>query len=148
MWRIGNWLRRLGTRLVKALNINVESSPPAQLEDLSESDLQVYLQFLGEILRATSESNGDAEVVYPLFAANTDKLDGIFADILRRWATKKFEEAEADAAESIAAVIINFGNRIQQFPLGSKASNMEIAVASYETFQVWLRNTLIKLTNL
>ncbi|MBE9211452.1 hypothetical protein IQ247_01755 [Plectonema cf. radiosum LEGE 06105] len=59
MWRIANWLRRLGSRLVKALNINVESSPPAQLEDLSEEDLQAYLQVLEEILRAISESNGE-----------------------------------------------------------------------------------------
>ncbi len=133
MWRIGNWLRRLGKKLVKALNIDVESSPQGQIEDLSESDLQAYLQLLGEILQATAESNGDAQVVYPLFAANTDKLDVIFAEILRRWATNKFEEVETDEAESIAEVIFYFGNLIQQFPLGNKASNMEIAVASYET---------------
>ena len=36
-------------------------------------------------------------------------------------------------AESIAVDIVNFGNLIQQFPLGNKASNMEIAIASYET---------------
>ncbi|WP_414620948.1 CHAT domain-containing protein [Calothrix sp. CCY 0018] len=114
--------------------INVESSSQAQIEELSEEDFQTYVQFFFiEIFNAISESNGDAEVVYPLFAANTDKFNGILAEILRFWATSYFEEAEAEKAEYIAAVIVNFGNLIQQFPLGNKASNMEIAIASYET---------------
>ncbi len=125
-----NWLRNLGNQLAEYLN---QSSSPAQIEDLSEEDLQAYFQVLMEILRAISESNGDAEVVYPLFTANTDKLDDIFAEILRRWAINKFKEVEADVAESIAVDIVYFGHLIQQFPLSNKASNMEIAVASYET---------------
>ena len=48
-----------------------------------------------EILRAIAESNGDTEVVYPLFAANTDKLDHILVEILLRWATNKFEEVRS-----------------------------------------------------
>lgn len=131
MWRIWEWLRSLGNKLVKALNSNFESSPQPEKEDLSEEEVQAYEQFLIEILQATSESKVNAEVVYPLFAANTDKLDDIFAEILRRWAINYFEEAETDAAESIAVDIVNFGNLIQQFPLGNKASNMEIAVTSY-----------------
>ncbi len=130
-----NRLRNFGNQLAEYLN---QSSSPRQLEDLSEEDLQAYCQFLIEILQATSESKGDVEVVYPLFAANTDKLDNIFAEILRRWATNIFEEVatdevETDADQFAAAVIVEFGNLIQQFPLGNKASNMEIAIASYET---------------
>ena len=116
--------------LAKYLN---ESSSQPQLEQLSKEDLQAYFQVLIEILEAISESNGNTEVVYPLFAANTDKLDDIFAEILRRWVINKFEEIEADVAKSIAAFIFIFGSLIQQFPLGNKASNMEIAIASYET---------------
>ena len=135
MWRIGNWLRNLINQLfkAKALNINIEASSQAQTEDLTEEVLGAYGQVLMEILRAISQSNGNAEVIYPLLVANTDKLDTIFAERLRHWVTNYFEEAETDEAESIAAVIFYFGNLIQQFPLGNKASNMEIAVASYET---------------
>ena len=123
-----NWLRNLGNQLAEYLN---QSSSPAQSEEI-----QAYLQVLIKVMVAISKSDGDAEVVYPLLAVNTDKLDDIFAELLRRWAINKFQEAEADAtdvAESIAAIIFDFGNLIGQFPLGSKASNMEIAVASYET---------------
>ncbi|MHC5731649.1 MAG: CHAT domain-containing protein, partial [Nostoc sp.] len=67
-----------------------------------------------------------------MLAKNTDKLDGVLAEILRRWGTNRFGEAKADEAEDLAADIVVFSNLIAQFPLGSKASNMEIAIAGYE----------------
>ncbi|MEH1810855.1 MAG: hypothetical protein V7L09_00065, partial [Nostoc sp.] len=114
------WLRNLATYL------SPETTP------ITEEDIETYRQFLLEILRATAESNGDAQVIYPLLTANTDKLNDIFAKLLRHWATNTLAEAEPEAAISIAADIGNFSNLIQQFPLGSKASNMEIAIAGYE----------------
>ncbi|MDZ8237110.1 MAG: CHAT domain-containing protein [Nostoc sp. ChiQUE01a] len=115
-----NWLRNLATYLTS------ETTP------ITEEDIETYGQFLQEILQATVDSKGDAQVIYPLLAANTDKLNHIFAELLRRWATNTLAEAEPDAATSIAADIVNFSNLIQQFPLGSKASNMEIAITGYE----------------
>ncbi|NEU74439.1 CHAT domain-containing protein [Hassallia byssoidea VB512170] len=115
------WLRNLATYLTTP-----KTTP------ITQEDIDTYGQLLLEILQATAESNGDAEVIYPLLVANTDKLNDIFAELLRRWATNILAEAEADTATSIAAVIVTFSNRIQQFPLGSKANNMEIAIAGYE----------------
>ncbi|MFN6474386.1 MAG: hypothetical protein RMY36_032535, partial [Nostoc sp. SerVER01] len=115
-----NWLRNLATYLTS------ETSPT------TEEDIETYRQFLLKILQATADSNGDAQVIYPLLTANTDKLNDIFAELLRHWPTNTLAEAEPDAATSIAAVIGNFSNLIQQFPLGSKASNIEIAIAGYE----------------
>ena len=115
-----NWLRNLATQLIP------ETTP------ITPEDIETYGQFLREILQATADSNGDAEVIYPLLAANTDKLNDIFAELLRDWATNSLAEAEPDRTTDIAADIVNFGNLIQQFPLGSKANNMEIAIAGYE----------------
>jgi CHAT domain-containing protein len=115
------WLRNLATYLTTP-----ETTP------ITEEDIETYGQFLLEILQATADSNGDAEVIYPLLATNTDKLNDIFADLLHRWATNTLAEAEPDTAEYIAEVISNFSNLIQQFPLGSKASNMEIAITGYK----------------
>ncbi|AFZ25074.1 hypothetical protein Cylst_2881 [Cylindrospermum stagnale PCC 7417] len=115
------WLRNLATQLRGELNL--ETTAP---------DLQAYGQLLLEVLQATAENNGDAQVVYPLLAANTDKLNDIFAEILRLWATNTLAEAEPETAASIAGLIVNFSNLIQQFPLGNKASNMEIAISGYE----------------
>ncbi|MBW4675630.1 MAG: CHAT domain-containing protein [Desmonostoc geniculatum HA4340-LM1] len=114
------WLRNLATQLTP------KTTP------ITQEDIDTYWQFLIEILQTTAQSNGDAQVIYPLLAANTDKLNNIFTELLRRWATNTLAEAETDTATSIAAVIGNFSNLIQQFPLGSKASNMEIAITGYE----------------
>ncbi|MEH2445106.1 MAG: tetratricopeptide repeat protein, partial [Nostoc sp.] len=115
-----NWLRNLATQLTP------ETTP------ITEEDIETYGQFLLEILQATDDSNGDAQVIYPLLAANTDKLNQIFAELLHRWATNTLAEAEVNVATSIAAVIVELSNLIQQFPLGSKANNMEIAITGYE----------------
>ncbi len=135
-----NWLRNLGNQLAEYLN---QSSSPAQLENLSKQEFQAYFQFLMLVLQTIWKSGADTKIVYPLLAANTDKLDGIFAEMLRLWAINTFEKAEADATKSIAANIINFSNiyfaifnfgaLIQEFPLGDKSINMEIAIASCET---------------
>ncbi|MBD2255382.1 hypothetical protein H6G14_29650, partial [Nostoc parmelioides FACHB-3921] len=119
-----NWLRNLATYLTTP-----ETHP------ITKADIETYSPFILEVLRATAESNGNPQVIYLLLAANTDKLNRIFAELLRRWATNTLAEAEQDTATSIANVIGNFSNLIQQFPLGSKANNMEIAITGYEIIQ-------------
>ncbi|MBD2409288.1 hypothetical protein FACHB389_14830 [Nostoc calcicola FACHB-389] len=92
-----------------------------------------YINFLYQTLRATADSEGNPQVVYPLLAQNTDKLDGVFAEILHRWGTNRLGEAKADEAEYLAAVIVEFSNLVAQFSLGSnKANKMEIAIIGYE----------------
>ncbi|WP_287313854.1 CHAT domain-containing tetratricopeptide repeat protein [Moorena sp. SIO1G6] len=95
------------------------------------SDAQ--LDFLKQVLQATANSRGNKQVIYRLLAANTDKLNQKLAELLRVWATSKLAEAETDEAKSLAADIGTFSNLIQQFPLGDKASNIEIAIACYQS---------------
>ncbi|KST68951.1 CHAT domain-containing protein, partial [Mastigocoleus testarum] len=100
---------------------------------MKEQRQEAYLQFLMEALQATAESNGNAKIVYPLLKANIDKLNHIFAEMLRYWVNYKFEQVEANKTEYIVVFIGEFSNLIQQFPLGDKASNMEIAITGYES---------------
>ncbi|NEQ70362.1 MAG: CHAT domain-containing protein [Symploca sp. SIO2D2] len=107
--------------------------------------IDVYLKFMLKVLQKTAESNGDAQVIYPLLATNTNKLDHIFAKLLRRWVTNTLVQAEPNAAKSIADVIGNFSNLISDFPLGSKVNNIEIAITGYEiTLTVYTRTTFPK----
>ncbi|WP_229550240.1 CHAT domain-containing protein [Nostoc sp. CHAB 5836] len=99
---------------------------------MNEQRQQAYFQLLMELQQATIESRGDVQVVYPLLSKNTDKLDGVLPEILRQWGTNTLGEAKADEAKSLAAVIVLFSKRISEFPLGNKASNMEIAITGYE----------------
>ena len=127
MWRIGNWLRNLAVQLGEALNL---SSPTNA--NLSEDDLQAYEQLLMEILQATSDSEGDERVVYPLLAENIAYLDLNLAEVLQAWATRTLAERQPNQARNIAVYIVNFSNLIREFPWGNKASNIEIAIAGYE----------------
>ncbi|MBE8967783.1 CHAT domain-containing protein [Nostocales cyanobacterium LEGE 12452] len=115
------WLRNLATYLTTP-----ETTP------ITQEDIDTYGQFLIEILQATADSNGDAQVIYPLLAANTDKLNDIFAELLRLWAINILAEVEPDRAEYITEMIGNFSNVVSNFPLGSKANNIEIAITGYE----------------
>ncbi|MDJ0798866.1 MAG: tetratricopeptide repeat protein [Calothrix sp. MO_167.B12] len=123
-----NWLRNLAMQLGRGLNRDTE----VDLQSLRKEEIQTYFQFLMQVLQATASSSGDAQLIYPLLAQNTDKLDGVFAKILRRWGKQTLVEAKPGEAESIAGHIAVFSNFIQQFPLGNKASNMEIAITGCE----------------
>jgi hypothetical protein len=137
--KTANRLQGLGMQLREALNLDNQ----IDLQSLSEEERQEYDQFLMQVLQVTADSRGNAQVVYPLLAKNTDKLDGVLAEILRRWGTNTLGEAKADEVEYLAAVIVEFSNLIQQFPLGSKASNMEIAITGYEVaLTVYTREAL------
>ncbi|MBE9212846.1 CHAT domain-containing protein [Plectonema cf. radiosum LEGE 06105] len=123
-----NWLQNLASYLKEVLNLDNQ----VDLQFLSKEEMETYFQFVGEVLQATADSKGNPQVVYPLLARNTDKLDGVFAQILRGLETNTLREVKADEAENIASVIDNFSNLIQQFPLGNKTSNMEIAITGHE----------------
>ena len=123
---------------------NVSKASPSvdikqSLESLKEAEFQPYGQFLAEVLQATDESESREQriqVIYPLLKANIDKLDANLAEVLRRWATSFFKEAEAEEAKSIGFAIGNFSILISDFPLGSFANNMEIAIAGYEVISI------------
>ncbi|MEH2088831.1 MAG: hypothetical protein V7K61_19185, partial [Nostoc sp.] len=123
-----SWLQGLAMQLREALNLDTK----VDLQSLSEEEIQAYFQFLMKVIIATAESRGNSQVVYSLLAKNTDKLDGVLTEILRCWGINSLGEVTADEAEDLAAVIVEFSNLIAQFPLGSKASNMEIAITGYE----------------
>ncbi|MGB3532028.1 MAG: tetratricopeptide repeat protein [Microcoleaceae cyanobacterium] len=126
-----NWLSNYALEI--AYNLGIIAATP-----------QEYEQFLMQILEAIIESDGNPQVVYLLLEDNVDKLDDGLTHILQIWATQTLSSAEADLGEGefIAAILNNFGNLIQQFPLGDKASNMETAIASYQNaLQVYTRNS-------
>ncbi|MEB3178657.1 MAG: hypothetical protein VKL59_06475, partial [Nostocaceae cyanobacterium] len=136
---VASWLVNLARELAKVLNLTAEEPHPSPLlggegtdSPVDEEGLGERFRFLMEVLQAIIDSRGNPDVIYPLLAANTDKLDDIFAEILQLWGTETLAQEEPDRATYIAAVIVEFSNLIQQFPLGSKASNMEIAIAGYE----------------
>ena len=127
-----NRLLGLASQLSEELDIALNGNTPEPETPLNQANFDTYLQFLLEVLQATAKSEGNPQVVYPLLAANTDKLNLNFVKLLQLRATKKLEEAEPDAKQFLAGVIGEFSNLIQQFPLGNKPDNVEIAITGYE----------------
>ncbi|MEZ2279972.1 MAG: hypothetical protein ACBR12_24000 [Microcoleus sp.] len=79
-----------------------------------------------------------------ILQANLELIDDNFAQYLREWATQTLAEMESKEATNLTINILNFSNLIKQFPLGSKSSNMEIAIAGYEVgLQIFKRDTYV-----
>ena len=113
--------------------LNSQTSAVATGEGQFQGTEQDYLNFLIEVLGAIEQSQGNPQVVYPLLQQNLDKLDLTLAETLPDLASQVFGQVESSQAYGIAGVIFLFGNLIQQFPLGNRADNLEIAIASYES---------------
>ncbi|MEG5050436.1 MULTISPECIES: CHAT domain-containing tetratricopeptide repeat protein [unclassified Microcoleus] len=94
---------------------------------LKKSPAIFKLKILMQLLHATEKSDGDPNVIYPLMRDNLNSLDDDFAANLRIWAMQ-----QSRISITAVAAIVNFSNAIQDFPLGSRASNLEIAIAGNE----------------
>ena len=113
--------------------LNTQTSGVATGESQSPGIEQDYFSFLIKVLEAIEQSQGNPHVVYPLLQQNLDKLDLTLAETLQNWASQVFGKVEPSQAYAIAGVIFLLGNLIQQFSLGNRADNLEIAIASYES---------------
>jgi len=91
-----------------------------------------YLTFLAEVLQVVARST-DSQHLYSLLRTNLDKLDHNFAELLRHWASLVLPAVKESETTRIAALIGNLSSKIGRFPLGSKANNLEIEIAGYET---------------
>ncbi|MDY6901199.1 MAG: tetratricopeptide repeat protein [Cyanobacteriota bacterium] len=106
----------------------------ADVLGLSLSDFSAENQgeLLIQALLVTEETEGNPEAVYPLLHKNLELLDSSFAEFLRNWAIDAVSESNTQEAEDIAATIGIFSSLVQEFPLGQRVNNLEIAIAGYE----------------
>ena len=114
------WLRNLAQQLGQYLS--------SQTVNSSE-----YQQFLQEVLQAEIESKGDVAVVYPILQRRQHLLDDNFAQLLQQYARNVFSQGKPEVVAGIAGLIGNLCNKISQFPRGSRANNLEIAIKGYHT---------------
>lgn len=120
--KASEFLQGIATPLAKGINNSLPAAIPSQN----------YLDFLSEVLRTISSTNGNAKVVYPLLAANLDKLNTYFAQLMEDWVKETVEKVQPSIAHSVIVDIVNFSVLIQQFSLGNKAENLEIAIKGYQ----------------
>ncbi|MFN9660960.1 MAG: hypothetical protein ACK6BC_11405, partial [Cyanobacteriota bacterium] len=87
--------------------------------------------FLMQLLQTIAECQGDPKVVYPLMRANLARLNGSLVELLREWWEGVLARAEQDQNLALAAVLVNLGVCLNQFPLGNPGTNQTIAIAAY-----------------
>ncbi len=99
---------------------------------MNEQRSQAYLNFLIQVLQTSKEGNSNPEVVYLLLQNNFEKLDDTFAEILYQWAITTLPTLESKQIYGVAEVIFDFSKLIQEFTLGNRGSNLEIAIKGYQ----------------
>ena len=98
-----------------------------------KSSPSTYLKFLTEVLQVTLKGKGDPNVIYPRLRDNLNLVNDNLVVALRNWARETLPNSDSqDIRISIREVVGNFCNAIRQFPVGNRASNLEIAIAGYE----------------
>ncbi len=113
------WLRNMAQQLGQYLN------PQA-------GTIEEYEEFFLEVLQAEAESN-DPAVVYSILQRRQHLLDDTFAQHLQQCARYVFSQGKAEQVAGIAVVIGNLCLHVSEFPLGSRADNLEIAITGYQT---------------
>lgn len=103
----------------------------SQVIDKLELRRSQQLEFLLTVLSSINESNDNSDIIYQLFQQNLDLLGLDIIDVFRNWANDTFAEIDRADQKLIASGLVNFGNLIQQFPLGNKAENLELSIACY-----------------
>ena len=123
-----NRLRGLTIQIGENLNLATK----LDLQSLSQKEIQKYFQFLMKVLDATRDSSGDPQTVYPLLAANTNKLNDIFVKLFHRWTLEIIAQAKLETVETITEIISDFSNLICQFPSGNIGRNVEIGIIGHQ----------------
>ena len=94
-------------------------------------DSQEYAEFILELLQAEQDSDRDIKVIYPILKQRQHLLNARFAETLKQVAQRLIAE-HPEAIELIVALIENLSIHISNFPRGSIANNIEIAITGYQ----------------
>jgi CHAT domain-containing protein/tetratricopeptide (TPR) repeat protein len=119
------WLRGFAAQLTQVLEINVErTATESPGQKISE-------QFLLETFQLITTSHGNPQLVYPIWTQQLRQLDQALLVSIPKVVASLVGEYRHQK-NSVAATVVDFGNLIQQFPLGNRWLNLELAIAAYQ----------------
>jgi CHAT domain-containing protein len=122
---------------IAGINLSIPNNIPLP------TTIEIEIEFLTSLLQAISNSDGDRNIIYPVLQANLGKINDRLAELLRGFAAQMLLNVDLAAAREIAVVIGQFSDLLSQFPLGSKADNLEIAIVGYEiSSSIFTKNEL------
>jgi len=119
-----SFLRKVASQLGELLGTNDEED-----SDNSECENpQEYERFIRELLQVELQSS-DLAVIYPMLAQRQHLLNARFVEILQV-VVENLIAKEPELIEFIVGVVSSLISDIISFPLGDRANNIEIAIAS------------------
>ncbi|MFO7092372.1 tetratricopeptide repeat protein, partial [Limnospira platensis] len=126
MWhkRWQNLWQRLNTPLFTS---QPARTPNPTVEAISPEYLAIWLEILKAKKRGLS-----GKAIYTIFQKYQDQLDLDLAETITRWFHSQLDPKNIRKNKDLARNLYNFAINIQQFPLGSRANNLEIAIVAYE----------------
>jgi CHAT domain-containing protein/tetratricopeptide (TPR) repeat protein len=105
------------------------------------TSLEDLVQFVLDVLNKVADNLDNPAQVYPFLRANLHRLDAQLLQAFPSVASRVLENKSDDERLYIAAVIVTFGDLIQQFPLGNRRQNLELAIQAYQaSLQVYTRS--------
>ena len=115
------WLRGLASQLATAIGLKTTASQGAE----------AARQFLLETLQLIVDKQGDPQQIYLLWAPQQARFNADLLAVLPTVAAQLLQ-GDTERRTFIAAVLVDFGNLIKQFPLGTRWLNLELSIAAYE----------------
>ncbi|MDT9184814.1 CHAT domain-containing protein [Limnospira sp. PMC 289.06] len=101
-------------------------------QPLRRYPMNEYLDIWLEILEAKKRGLS-GKAVYTIFQKYQDQLDLDFAETLRQWFHSQLDPKKIRKNKDLARNLHNFAINISDFPLGSRANNLEIAILAYQS---------------
>ncbi|MFO7092314.1 tetratricopeptide repeat protein, partial [Limnospira platensis] len=106
------------------------SQPPRTSNPTVEAISPEYLAIWLEILKAKKRGLSRKKV-HRIFQKYQDQLDLDFAETITQWFHSQIDRNKIRKNQYLARIFYDFALDIRQFQLGSRANNLEIAVAAY-----------------
>jgi CHAT domain-containing protein/glutaminase len=112
-------------------DVAVQSAQALRLETAASTGAQVSKQFLLETLQMVAEYEGNRQQLYAVWAQQQVWFDADLLTVLPSVVAQLLEK-NAEHQTFVAAVLGEFGNLIQRFPLGTRWLNLELGIVAYQ----------------
>ena len=94
--------------------------------------ISVDLSFIEELLQFVSDNYDNSQSIYSFLSQNLGKLNKDLIWLLKRWSSDLLLKIEPERLYEIATDVIKFSSLLEEFSLGNRASNLEIAITGYQ----------------
>lgn len=94
--------------------------------------ISVDLSFIEELLQFVSDNYDNPQSIYSFLSQNLGKLNKDLIWLLKQWSSDLLLKIEPERLYEITTDVIKFSSLLEEFQLGNRASNLEIAITGYE----------------